>query len=57
MEGMLKEVYFDNFCSQCVHKDTDENEEPCCDCLEVPGRPYSHTPEYFERKENKGSQQ
>ena len=53
MEQQLKEVYFNVYCPQCKHNDTDENEPPCNECLEIPGREYSHKPEYFEPKETK----
>lgn len=53
MEYKYKEVYFDNFCALCIHKDKDENETPCDDCLNEPVNEHSHTPVHFIRKENK----
>ena len=44
----LKEVYFSLYCNQCKHKDDPDTEEPCNECLSIPGRPWSHKPEYFE---------
>lgn len=52
-DDIFKHVYFDNFCSQCINKDTDECESPCNECLSEPAREHSHTPAYFiRRKEN-----
>lgn len=51
MEYALKEVYFDNFCAQCVHKDNEENEPPCDECLAEPVNEYSHTPVKFVMKD------
>lgn len=48
---IYKEVYFDNFCAQCVHKDKKEKEKPCNECLDEPVNEYSHTPVHFVRKE------
>ena len=48
---MLKEVYFDKYCSKCVHKDVDEEELPCDECLATPARDDSHKPEYFKEEE------
>lgn len=53
MEYIFKEVYFDNFCAKCVHKDKEESEEPCSECLEEPVNEYSHTPTKFIREEKK----
>lgn len=49
-EGKLKEVYFSEWCSKCKHFEKKEEEEPCDECLEHPGREYSHKPEKFEAK-------
>lgn len=49
----LKEVYFDNFCALCEHKDKKENESPCDDCLNEPVNENSHRPVFFVRKEKK----
>ena len=51
LEYALKEVYFDNFCAQCVHKDNKENEPPCDECLEEPVNEYSHKPVKFVMKD------
>lgn len=51
MDYRFKEVYFDNFCAKCVHKDNKESEPPCDECLNEPVNEYSHTPVKFIRKE------
>ena len=51
MEYRFKEVYFDNFCALCKHKDNKESEPPCDDCLNEPVNENSHRPLYFEKKE------
>lgn len=43
-----KEVYFDKYCSTCKHKDLNEEDEPCCDCLEEAVNVYSHKPIQWE---------
>lgn len=43
-----KEVYFDQYCKKCKHKDLPEIEDPCDDCLAEPVNSYSHKPVYFE---------
>ena len=47
----LKEVYFNKFCGNCIHKNVDERLDPCNECLNEPGIAFSHRPRYF--KENK----
>lgn len=42
-----KEVYFDQYCKTCEHKDKNEDEFPCDECLNIPSRNYSHKPEYY----------
>ena len=48
----IKEVYYHEYCSLCVHKDLPENEEPCEECLTISGRIFSHKPEHFEPSES-----
>lgn len=50
MEYRYKEVYFDNFCAKCIHKDNEESDPPCDECLEEPVNEFSHTPTRFVRK-------
>ena len=49
-ESGLKEVYFNQYCPTCRHKDLDESQEPCCDCLEEPVNQDSHKPVRYEKK-------
>ncbi len=51
MEYDYKEVYYDQYCSRCVHRELEEDDEPCRDCLDEPVNVYSHKPVYWE--ENK----
>ena len=47
----LKEVYFNQYCKTCQHKDVDESEDPCDECLNEPVNSYSHKPVNYEEKE------
>lgn len=47
-EDNTKEVYFDQYCQHCKHKNVEETEDPCNECLTEGGRLYSHKPENFE---------
>lgn len=51
MDCMYKEVYFDQYCKTCEHKDLPESEDPCFDCLEEPTNLESHKPVYYKEKE------
>ncbi|MBQ0089512.1 MAG: hypothetical protein KBT27_09300 [Prevotellaceae bacterium] len=46
-----KIVDFEYYCRYCVNFKKKEEEEPCCDCLEVPARYNSKKPERFEPTE------
>lgn len=48
-EGM-KEVYFDQYCPKCVHKDVAESESPCDECLSEPVNQNSHKPVKYVEK-------
>lgn len=48
---LYKEVYFHQYCEKCKHKDVEQSEEPCNECLENPENLYSHKPVKFEEKE------
>lgn len=50
MEDIYKEVYFDEYCPTCAHKDIDESKEPCAECLANPINLYSHKPVNLEEK-------
>lgn len=46
---MNKEKIVDfSMCKTCEHFSKDEREYPCCDCLNIPSRIDSHTPEYYD---------
>ena len=50
MNSELKEVYFDQYCKTCEHKDLKESESPCDECLSEPMNTNSHKPvKYIER--------
>jgi hypothetical protein len=57
-----KEVYFDEYCCKCVHKDdpermSDMHEEDVCHwCLGVPYNINSHKPVRFEEAEVKSNE-
>lgn len=53
METETKEVYFDEYCKKCKHLLKDDEDEPCCECLEEPYNLHSHKPVRFEEKEGK----
>lgn len=49
-DNNYKEVYFDQYCKTCAHKDCKESDEPCHECLNEPARLYSHKPvKYLEK--------
>lgn len=50
MEYPQKEVYFDQYCSKCVHKDEPETCDACDECLANPSNEYSHKPVRFEER-------
>lgn len=45
-----KEVYFDQYCKNCKHKDKLETDDPCDECLAEPVNLYSHKPIKWEAK-------
>lgn len=44
MEDVYKEVYFEKYCQTCVHKELNEKDDPCDECLSNPTNLYSHKP-------------
>ena len=44
MDGLTKEVYFNQYCNICKNKDLPGDEEPCNECLDYPTNEYSHKP-------------
>lgn len=50
MELIDKEVYFDKYCSKCIHKDIPETDDPCNECLTQPSNENSHKPINFKEE-------
>ena len=50
MEDQYKEVYFDQYCKKCLHKDEDETGDACDECLANPSNINSHKPVNFKEK-------
>jgi len=50
MEIIDKEVYFDQWCPKCTHKNAPEDEDPCNECLCYTANEYSHKPVKFEEE-------
>lgn len=46
----IKIVEYDKYCNTCIHEKLKEDEDPCHDCLNEPGRLYSHKPSKYEKK-------
>ena len=52
-DKIYKEVNFYLYCETCKHKELEETDEPCCDCLADTVNLYSHKPTKWEEGENK----
>ena len=50
MDENYKEALFWEYCHRCKHDILNEDEEPCCDCLNEPVNLCSHKPIKFEEK-------
>lgn len=50
MEENIKEVYYDGYCQTCKHEKESEASDACNECLNTPGRQYSHKPIKWEEK-------
>lgn len=50
MQDDYREVRFDIYCETCKHKEKEENEEPCCECLEKPINLNTEKPVRWEEK-------
>ena len=50
MDGIYKEVYFDQYCKTCEYKDLAESEDPCYDCLHEAVNFESHKPVNYKEK-------
>lgn len=46
----MKEVYFDQYCKTCKHKNLKEHEEPCAECLDEGANQNSHKPVRWEEE-------
>lgn len=55
MEDSYKEVYFNEYCPTCKHLKTDENDDPCEECLSSPVNLYSHKPINWKENKTNGS--
>ena len=55
MIGDNKEVFFDIYCPNCKHTESNASnpESPCWNCLEQPVNVDSHKPICFEQKDQK----
>ena len=53
MDAQYKEVYFNEYCIQCVHHLKKETDSPCDECLNEPVNEFSHKPVKFEKRRNK----
>ena len=50
MDNEYKEVYFDQYCKSCAHKEKKDTDAPCDECLDNPINLYSHKPVKWEAK-------
>lgn len=50
MYDEYKEVYYDQYCQTCKHKDVPEVKDPCHECLSEPVNLESHKPIKWETK-------
>lgn len=51
---VYKEVYFNQYCKTCKHKDVKEADDPCDECLNNPLNVESHKPTKWEENDKKG---
>lgn len=47
-----KEVYYHEYCKKCKHRDVDNTEMPCDECLSEPLNWNTHRPVKYEEKES-----
>ena len=57
MEYDYKEVYFDQYCKKCEHKDAKDSEDPCDECLANTVSLYSHKPLNYKEKKHGDNRQ
>ena len=48
-KGFKKLVEYEK-CKTCKHKGTNEQDEPCDECISTPARDASHTPIHYEEE-------
>lgn len=48
---IYKAVRYDLYCGSCKYEKRQENQLPCCDCLDEPLKEYSEIPVKYEAKE------
>lgn len=48
MQYTMKEVYYDVYCTQCVHAKVSEEDSPCNECLTQGWNENSHKPIKYE---------
>ena len=53
MDNQYKFVDFKMYCPRCKYRNRDENQKPCCDCMEVGARENSHVPECWEGEQKR----
>lgn len=51
MEHLYKEVWFDLYCHNCKHKDVNDHEDPCNECLCNTYNIQSHKPVNWKEKD------
>lgn len=51
MNCMYKEVYYNDYCQKCEYYTTDEEDDPCYECLANPVNIESHKPVNFKERQ------
>ena len=52
MQNNEKMIFFEKWCTRCKHEATNENKEPCEECISSPVNENSRKPIKFEENEN-----
>ena len=50
MENLYFEVDFEKYCKTCEHKDLNERNDPCCECLDHVSNTQSERPVNWKEK-------
>lgn len=50
MDEHYLEVYFHEYCKKCKHSSKNEEEYPCCECLESAANFETHAPVKYEKE-------